>query len=327
MNENTVGATLIDVLNLYAPNQSQLSVAEILMKECPVIKDMVWQEANDVTQHVDAYRKSLPKSTREKFNQGITGEFGEEEQVTFGIQKRGNMPSIDSRLIAIASNPAEFIRIKVAGAIQGMTQEVETDLFYGSQAANTCDYDGIAQYTNAVDGERVIDAGGDDESENLTSAYVVAWDLAAGAYGIYPRGSKAGIQYEDKGKHLEMLSDGSRIENNVYYVSVAMGLATRDVRAFARLANIDVENIAANTFDEAKMIMLLDNMPSSLRAKAKIYVPTKLKTAIQLRINDKANVNFTVDNAFGTPVMRFIDVPVVRAEMISVHEDYVPVAA
>ena len=323
MNENTVGATLIDVLNLYAPNQSQLSVAEILMKECPVIKDMVWQEANDVTQHVDAYRKSLPKSTREKFNQGITGEFGEEEQVTFGIQKRGNMPSIDSRLIAIASNPAEFIRIKVAG----MTQEVESDLFYGSQAANTCDYDGIAQYTNAIDGKRVIDAGGNEASENLTSAYVVAWDLAAGAYGIYPRGSKAGIQYEDKGKHLETLPDGSRIENNVYYVSVAMGLATRDVRAFARLANIDVGNIAANTFDEAKMIMLLDNMPSSLRAKAKIYVPTKLKTAIQLRINDKANVNFTVDNAFGTPVMRFIDVPVVRAEMISVHEDHVAVAA
>lgn len=323
MINNTNGATLIDVLNLYAPNQSQLSVAEILMKECPLLNDMVMQEANDVTQHVDAYRKSLPKSTREKFNQGIGGELGEEEEVTFGIQKRGNMPSIDKRLIDIAANPAEFIRIKIAGAVQGMTQEVETDLFYGSQAANTCDYDGIGVYTSEIDGERVIDAGGSAESTDLTSAYIVAWDLAAGAYGIYPKGSQAGIKYEDKGTHLEALPDGTRMESNVYYVSVALGLGTRDVRAFARLANIDVKNISATTFDEGKMIELLDNMPSSLRAKAKIYVPTKLKTAIQLRINDKANVNFTVDNAFGTPVLRFIDVPVVRAEMISVHEDHV----
>lgn len=320
---NTNGATLIDVLNLYAPNQSQLSVAEILMKDCPLLQDMVFQEANDVTQHVDAYRKSLPHSTREKFNQGIAGELGEEEEVTFGIQKRGNMPSIDKRLIDIAANPAEFIRIKIAGAVQGMTQEVETDLFYGSQAANTCDYDGIGVYTSAVDGERVISAGGESTSQNLTSAYVVAWDLANGAYGIYPKGSKAGIQYEDKGTHLEVLADGTRIENNVYYVSVALGLGTRDVRAFARLANVEVGTISATTFDEGKMIQLLDNMPSSLRAKARIYVPTKLKTAIQLRINAKENVNFTVDNAFGTPVLRFIDVPVIRAEMISVHEDYV----
>lgn len=325
MNNKTLGATLIDVLNLYAPDQSQLSVAEILTRDCPLVKDMPFQEANDVTQHVDAYRKSLPKSTREKYNQGIGGELGEEEEVTFGIQKRGNMPSIDKRLIDIAANPAEFIRIKIAGAVQGMTQEIETDLIYGSQAANTCDYDGIAQYCNETDGVRVIDGGGD--SEDLTSIYVVAWDLANGAYGIYPKGSKAGISYEDKGTRLERLADDTRIENAIYYVSVAMGLGTRDIRAFGRVANIDVSTLSATTFDEEKLMILLDNMPSSLRSKAKIYVPTKLKTAIQLRINSKENVNFSSTDAFGKPTLMFLDTPVERAEMISVHEEHVPAAA
>ena len=103
-NELLKQGTLLDVLNNRAPDGNLLVVAEVLQKETPIIKDAPWVEANDLQQHIYSRRTKLPTSEILKFNKGVGGNRGATEQVTSGIQARGNWPSYDARLVDMSPN-------------------------------------------------------------------------------------------------------------------------------------------------------------------------------------------------------------------------------
>lgn len=323
MAQTTKNGTLISVLNLIDPKGNLMPVAEVLQKACPILKDAPFIEANDIVQHVYSRRKTLPKSEREMINKGISGGYGEEEQATSGIQVRSNMPDIDARIVDKAPNKQEFLNIKIQGAVQGISQDFETDVIYGSKAADTSAYDGIAEYASVIDGRRVVDAGGSSGSANLTSLYMVAWDTSAGVFMVYPRGSKAGIEYEDRGKRTKDMLDGTKMDVYEQYIKISSGLCVYDIRAIARLANIDTTTITTTTFDENKLIIMLNAMPAMLRAKVVMYVSAMVHAAIEIRANDKGNAYYTAGNVFGEVVTMFRGVPIRLDEMISEHEEHV----
>lgn len=321
-NEVVKQGTLLDIMNQIGPDGNLLTVAEVLQKETPILKDAVWVEANDTVQHVYSRRTSLPKSELLKFNKGVKGNIGTTEQETSGLSARGNRPWYDARLVDLAPNKAEYRNQQSRAVIMGIGQEFDSDILYANKATDAAAFDGIETYVDSLANEMVISGGGQGTDKN-TSAYIVAWDVTNGAFMAYPRGSMAGVKYEDKGRRSKDMGDGSVLEVYEDYVEIAGGLCVADKRAIARYCNIDVSNPDANTFHENNLIILLNKMPATLRSKAVIYVSRSLKSAIEIRMNSKDNAYYTRENVFGEQVTMFQGVPVRLDEMISEYEDVV----
>ena len=322
VNELVKQGTLLDLMNQIAPNGNLLTVAEVLQKETPILKDAVWVEANDVVQHIYSRRTSLPKSELLQFNKGVKGNIGTTEQEVSGLSARGNRPWYDARLVDLAPNKAEYRSQQSRAVVMGIGQEFDSDILYGNKQANAASFDGIESYVDALANDMVV-SGGEGGGDKNTSAYVVAWDVTNGAFMAYPRGSTAGIKYEDKGKRSKDMGDGSVMEVYEDYVEISGGLCVADKRAIGRYCNIDVSDPAANAFDENKLIILLNRMPAMLRSKAVIYVSRSLKAAIEIRMNSKENAYYTRENVFGEQVTMFQGVPVRLDEMISENEQAV----
>lgn len=322
VNELVKQGTLLDLMNQIAPNGNLLTVAEVLQKETPILKDAVWVEANDVVQHIYSRRTSLPKSELLQFNKGVKGNIGTTEQEVSGLSARGNRPWYDARLVDLAPNKAEYRSQQSRAVVMGIGQEFDSDILYGNKQANAASFDGIESYVDALANDMVI-SGGEGGGDKNTSAYIVAWDVTNGAFMAYPRGSTAGIKYEDKGKRSKDMGDGSVMEVYEDYVEISGGLCVADKRAIGRYCNIDVSDPAANTFDENKLIILLNRMPAMLRSKAVIYVSRSLKAAIEIRMNSKENAYYTREDVFGEQVTMFQGVPVRLDEMISENEQAV----
>ena len=321
-NELVKQGTLLDIMNQIGPDGNLLTVAEVLQKETPILKDAVWVEANDVVQHIYSRRTSLPKSELLKFNQGVKGNLGTTEQEVSALSARGNRPWYDARLVDLAPNKAEYRNQQSRAVIMGIGQEFDSDIIYGNKASDVAAFDGIESYVDSLANDMVI-SGGDGDVDKNTSASIVSWDVTNGAYMAYPLGSMAGVKYEDKGKRSKDMGDGSVMEVYEDYVEIAGGLCVADKRAIARYCNIDVSDPSAGTFDENKLIILLNRMPASLRSKAVIYVSRGLKSAIEIRMNSKENAYYTRENVFGEQVTSFQGTPIRLDEMISENEEAV----
>lgn len=318
-NELVKKGTLLDIMNQIGPDGNLLAVAEVLQKETPMLKDAVWVEANDTVQHVYSRRTSLPKSEMLQYNKGVNGNIGTTEQVTSGLSARGNRPWYDARLVDLAPNKAEYRNQQSRAVIMGIGQEFESDIIYGNKASDSAKFDGIESYVDTLANNMVVSGGNGDGDKN-TSAYVVCWDVTNGAFMAYPRGTTAGVKYEDKGKRSKDMGDGSTLEVYEDYVEVSGGLCVADKRAIGRYCNIDVTDPVANTFDENKLILLLNRLPAMLRSKAVIYVSRSLKAAIEIRMNSKENAYYTRENVFGEQVTMFQGTPIRLDEMISETE-------
>jgi hypothetical protein len=318
-NELVKKGTLLDIMNQIGPDGNLLAVAEVLQKETPMLKDAVWVEANDTVQHVYSRRTSLPKSEMLQYNKGVNGNIGTTEQVTSGLSARGNRPWYDARLVDLAPNKAEYRNQQSRAVIMGIGQEFESDIIYGNKASDSAKFDGIESYVDTLANNMVV-SGGEGDGDKNTSAYVVCWDVTNGAFMAYPRGTTAGVKYEDKGKRSKDMGDGSTLEVYEDYVEVSGGLCVADKRAIGRYCNIDVTDPVANTFDENKLILLLNRLPAMLRSKAVIYVSRSLKAAIEIRMNSKENAYYTRENVFGEQVTMFQGTPIRLDEMISETE-------
>ena len=313
--------TLAEILNRIAPNGNLMTVAEILQKDTPILKDAIWTEANGVNQHVYSKRTKLPTSEILEYNSGVAGNRGKTKEVTIGMMARGNRPWYDARLVDIAPDSKKYRMQEATAVIEGIGQEVDEDIIYADKN-DAYKFDGLIRYPNETNG--MLEKGSAVGSESkITSAYIVAWDTTNGAYLVYPKGSKGGVKYEDMGKRSKDLSDGSVLEVYEDYVEASYGLCVVDDRAVGRICNIQLDTINNDTFSENAVIKLMNKMPASLRSKAVMYVSRGLMSAIEIRANAKDNCYYTPKEVFGETVTAIRGMPVRLDEKISEAESFV----
>lgn len=318
----TAQGTLMDVLNQRGPDGNTMAIGEILTKTTPMMKDARWIEANDATKHKYLIRYSLPTSNKVEFNKGASSSLGSTKPMICNLKGIENRPSIDKRLIDIAPDGNAYLSGHLNAAIMGMGQDLETDIIYGSVAADD-EYDGLAVRMNALTDVNVYDNG--DTGSNLSSIYLVSWSPfeEMGAYLAYPKGTMAGIKHKDEGERNKDMADGSVLAVREFHLEVFAGLCIPDARYIGRIANIDTGTLSTSTFNENLAIQLLNELPAGGRESAVLYVSRKVKSAMEIRANDKANAHYTRENVFGEQVLMFMGVPVRLDEMISEAETQV----
>jgi hypothetical protein len=253
----TIGNSYLNLIDMFrnAGENNIAAVAEVLNRLSPVVRNAFTVEANRGTQHQHSIRTGLPAVTWGRLYQGIPQSKSTRANVVDTTGFVEGLSTVDTRLLQITPNPAAMRMSEAEAFLESLRQEVETGVFYHDVATSPEKFKGLAARYNATGGggagNQIVKAGGSG-SDN-TSVWFVTWSENA-THLIHPQGTPAGIEREDKGE--QRVYDAN---NNPYYVKEELfrwhvGLAVRDWRYNARIANIDVSDVIAGSVDLYKFM-------------------------------------------------------------------------
>lgn len=277
-----------------------------------ILKESVWLPSNDTWTNKTVRRASLPQGSARKLNKGVATEASRTTEVMDTIMMLATYAEYDKDWIDSFPNP-QLARLQEAKAfLSGLGQTLVSEFLYSNANTNPDKIHGLAPRLGTVDGEFVINTGG--SGADVTSIYVVTWG-ADTAHFVYPKNiPNLGITHTDMGEVT--ISDAttdvpssSQFQGYRDFFQVKFGFVVRHPRAIGRVANIETAG-ANNIFDEDHLITLLNNMV--VNSGTRIYVNQTVKTQAEIRLKDKTNVYWTVndDGLGGTPLLRFRGIPV-----------------
>ncbi|MBE7713712.1 MAG: phage capsid protein [Cyanobacteria bacterium SIG26] len=331
---NVVGETYLTLKDKLAQTENgkiTSTVIDLLSNTSSVLEDAVVVECNSGHHHKTTVRNGLPEAEFRKYYGGVSCSKGEYTQVTDATGMLEVYSEVDKSLADLNGDVNQFRLNESQGFLEAMNQTVEENIFYGNKDTNPAGFDGLANRYNKIStaddktiGNFVIDAGG--QGDENTSIYFVTWGNLH-THLIYPKGSKAGLQHEDKGPQTKQLPDGKMYEVYRSHYKWDVGLTVRDYRSTARIANIDVANLNATD--------LIDKMVDAWAAiedyaktgKTVIYCNRKVRTALHKQAMNKTNVHLSISEYAGKPVVEFLGIPIKTCNKILNTEDIVPKVA
>lgn len=313
--------TLLDVAKRLDPDGKIAAIVEILNATNPVLDDLTFVEGNLPTGHRTTIRTGLPTPTWRKLYGGVQPTKSTTVQVTDSCGMLEAYAEVDKALADLNGNTAAFRLSEDAAHIEAMGQEMASTLFYGNEGTEPEAFTGLAPRYNsksAQNADNIIDAGG--AGSDNTSIWLCVWGPQTG-FGIYPKGSTAGLQMTDKGQVTVENVDGNggRMEAYRTHYRWDAGLTIRDWRYFVRIANIDVSDLdtVANTKNLINwMIQASERIPELGKGRAAFYMNRRLREKLRLGILEKISSNLSWENIAGERVMTFDDIPVRRCDAL-----------
>jgi hypothetical protein len=252
----TIGSSYLNLIDMFRAggDAATAEVVEVLSKLSPVARNAFTVEANSGTVHKHTIRTGLPSVAWGRLYQGIPQSKSGRANVQDTTGFVEGLSTVDTRLLEIAPNAAALRDSEGRAFLESMVQEVETGFFYHDITTSPEKFKGMAARYNVTGGggagNQIVKAGG--AGSDNTSVWFVTWSENA-THLIHPKGTKAGIDRQDKGEQRVTDSTGA------YYVKEELfrwhvGVAVRDWRYNARIANIDVSDMQAGSVDLYKFM-------------------------------------------------------------------------
>lgn len=241
--------TLLDLARRMDPDGGIDDIAELLSQANEIFKDLLWVEGNLPFGHKFTVRTALPTATWRSAYQGLAGAVSKTAQLTADTAELAAISQIDKSVADMNGNTAKNRMSEDNAFLEGMSQQMAGNLFYGNRATAPTQFTGFsplfntATSANAANAKNVIGAGGTGSS-NCSMWLVGHGDRTV--YGIYPQGSKAGLVFEDRGD-INFAYDASNNPFRAYtsYFEWKAGLVVNDWRYVVRICNIDVTAVTA----------------------------------------------------------------------------------
>ena len=316
----TIGQNYLTLKDMYAQMEGDgkvtAAIIDLFMSSNAILEDAIAVECNQGTSHKTTVRNGLPQPQFRQFYQGVECQKGDYTPVTDSTSMLDDYSEVDKKLADINGNTAQFRLNEAEAHIQGMNKTAKTNIFYGSKDKNASAFDGLATRYNKLStkegelGYQVINAGG--TGNNNTSIFFVTWGDRH-THLIYPKGSKAGLQREDKGQVTVQDAEGRNYEAYRDHFSWDLGLCIRNYRSSARIANIDVTKLSGE--DAPNLIDLMIDAyyrieEHAVNGKTVIYANNTIRTWLHKQAIAKRNVNLTIDNVAGKPIVNFLGLPI-----------------
>ena len=323
---NSSVMTLLDAAKTTDPSGKTAFIVEMLAQDNAMLDDAIWQEANNKYSHQATMRTSLPTVAWRLLNQGTAPSKSTSAQVQFGTGILEAWSEID--VDVLAGKDVKQARMKEAMSFyESMAQEMQQTMIYGTASAPE-EFVGLAAYYDLLSdssGENIIDAGGTG-SDNM-SMYLVGWGDRS-CYGIYPEGSKAGIDHEDLGiVTVETTAGiaGNRMRAYQEHWKWKAGLVVEDWRKSVRIANIDKSALLAD--GAGSSVKLLEYM---IDATHRQYKPSTVKPVfycnrvvskmLDIQAQNKTNVYLTVGMETGKRVVSSRGIPIKNVDAMTDSE-------
>ena len=321
--------TLLDVMKRLQPDGGvDTMIAEILTQTNEVLEDMTWIEGNLPTGHRTTVRTGLPIPTWRKLYGGVQPSKSRTVQVTDSCGMMEQYAEIDKALADLNGNTAAWRMSEERPFTDAMNQEFAQTLFLGNEATEPEAFTGFGPRFNdqsAENGGNILTSAATPDSTDNTSIWLVVWGPNT-VHGIYPKGSKGGLQMTDKGQVTIENIDGSggRMEAYRSHYRWDCGLCVRDWRYVVRI-NYDLEDIVASGATgpvlDSLMRKALRRIPSLSMGRPVFYANRDSLDAIDDQAANKASLAFkTIEDAQGKLVNRFMGVPIRRVDAITSTE-------
>ena len=321
--------TLADVAKATDPDGKIATIVEILNETNEMLDDMVWVEGNLPTGHRTTVRAGLPAPTWRKLYGGVQPTKATNVQVTDTTGMLEAYAEIDKALADLNGNTAAFRMTEDKAHIEGMSQEFMSTLMYGNEGTAPEEFTGFGPRFNDNSGPANADniiLGGGSGSDN-SSIWLISWG-ANTVHGIYPKGSKAGLQFNDKGQVTIEDSDGSnggRYEAYRSHYRWDCGLSVRDWRYVVRICNVDNSALQADKGGSSAditdlMSQAVELLPNASSGRPAFYMNRTLRSTLKRQIANTTNVNITQDQVGGKHVVSFDGIPVRRCDALTSTE-------
>ncbi len=335
-------ATLLDVLTELAPDGKQMDIAEVLTQQNEVLADMHWEEGNTVTGHKDAARTVLPSPSFRAINAGVPVTKAGSTAIEETCALLEDFSQVD-RELAIMSGNVDAYRLKQARPhVQGMSNKMATELFYGNAASNPLGFTGLAPRYNTLStttnksAANVINAGGTGSA--LRSIWLVGWSPDT-VFGLYPKNTRGGLDHEDAtnasgtGEHgfpaAARLFDASGNSYMGYadHWIWRVGLFVKDWRFVVRIANIDPTALTLSGATGPKlqdlMVQAMNTIESLTGVRAVFYMPRSIQSYMQRQLLEQKNAFMSWSEIGGKQILNFSGIPVRRTDALNVNETQV----
>lgn len=318
--------TLVDLTARLDPKGDVAAVAEVLAQNNKIINDMVFEECNDKTGHKSTIRTGLPSVGWRKLNYGVAQSKSTTQQVRDTTGMLEAVSPVDLVTLKLARNEADFLLSEASAFLEKMSQVWAETLFYGDVAKSPEKFNGLSVRYGTISGEaasvkNVIDAGSTTEGKN-TSIWLIGHG-AGKVFGIYPEGTKAGIEKTDKGVQEWRDENGNTFEARVTRFKAYTGLCVRDWRYVVRICNINTASL-----DTTKLIKLMikakNLLPSLDSCKPVFYANNDVLTVLEQALYEKGNVHMSLKEAQnGIPDLCMSRIPVHACDVIKNDEKLV----
>ncbi|EOA5628247.1 hypothetical protein MJ634_003060 [Providencia rettgeri] len=321
--------TLADWAKRQDPNSKQAKIVELLNQSNEILDDMVFSEGNLPTGHRTTVRTGLPEATWRMLNYGVPPSKSTTAQVTDAIGMLETYSEVDKELADMNGNTSEFLLSEAQAFIESMNQQMAETLFYGDTTVHPQRFTGLAARFNdlgAKNGVNIIDAGG--TGSDLTSIWLVVWGQNT-VHGIYPKGSKAGLEQQHLGEVTLDDADGGKYQGYRTHFKWKNGLTMRDWRYVVRIANVDLSKLtkdpeAAGAIDLPDLlIQAIEKIPNLSMGKPVFYCNQQVRSWMRRQIKNSKNVNISMQEVAGKKVVSFDEIPVRRTDAILTTEDQV----
>lgn len=333
--QSNIFPNLVDWARRADPDGVIADIAEMLAQCNEVLKDMIWQEGNLPLGHKVTLRVALPQGTWRGANQGVASTKSLTTQVQFGIGELVAYSMVDKSIAELGGEVDKFRYSEDMSFIEGLSQQVASALFYSNEAVNPTQFTGFAPNyntataTNAKSAVNVVSAGGSANAN--ASMWLVGWGDNT-TFGIFPKGSQAGLVYQDKGDIVPAYDvNGNQFEAYRSYFQWKLGLCIKNWQYNVRLANIDTTTSgifgtsAPDLF--AYMAQLVVKLPTASRRLSGItqvdapddpspgispafYMNRTIRAALDVQAIRDKNVLISSKEYAGQPTEMFRDVPI-----------------
>lgn len=321
--------TLLDLAKASDPDGKIAMVVEILNQNNEILDDMSWVEGNLTTGHRTTIRTGLPMPTWRKMYGGVQPNKGRTAQITDSTGMLEAYAEVDKALAELNGNEAAWRLLEDRAHIEGISQTLASTLFYGSEVTTPESFTGLAprfNSTSALNGENIIlggSAGG--QTDNL-SIWLVVWGPNT-VHGIIPKGSKAGIQVEDKGQVTIENVDGAggRMEAYRTHYRLDAGLCVRDWRYVVRIPNVDRSLLTPDVSTGANlsdlMTQAIELIPNLGMGRPVFYMCRTLRSILRRQqVNLVKNATLTFDTIAGKHQLAFDGIPIKRVDALAADE-------
>lgn len=323
----TSNPTLLDVMKRMAPDGSiDQKTVEILSLNMPLLDFLPMKEGNLPFGHKFTVRTKLPTVNFRKLYGGTLSAKSQTAQVIEDCAMMEAYATVDKALADMNGNSEAWRFSEEKAFIEAMAQKADSSLWYANAATVPEGFTGLAPRYNSTSGEN---------ADNMLSAVATnaatctsIWVLGLGEEticGIYPKGSKAGLQITDKGQVTIQNADIANGDYGSYealqtHYRWDLGLMVKDWRYASRIHSIEVGSVKGDISSGPDLIDLL------IQAVAKIHstnnvtpiicMNRRMMTACRRQAEKKRTGNITLETIGGRKFTMFDGIPVIQTDSI-----------
>jgi hypothetical protein len=313
--------TLADWATRVDPDGAVPVIAELLNQKNEIIQDMHWEEGNLPTGSRITQRTGLPVAMARQINQGITPSKSTTTQVDEASAMIEAFCEVDKDLADLNGNTPAFRMSEGDAFLESMNQAFAELLMYGDPTTAPATFRGFAPRYNlstGYSGQNVVKGGGSGSVN--TSIWLVVWGPSS-IYGIFPKGSKAGLEHTDLG--LQVVENvagvgGARMMAYRDHWQWKCGLAVKDWRYAVRICNIDTtitsNNVSADLI--GLMSRAIDRVPTLSAGRAAFYMNRTMYSILKIQALAKSNAALSVEEGLTQIQYKFLGIPLRKVDQI-----------